>query len=501
MNHALILPVLLPMFAGSLLLLGARLGMPAKRRLSLLSVGLQVAVSAWLIVQAGGGEVQVYALGDWRPPFGIVLMFDRLSALMLFITALLALFSLLYAVRGDDSRGSNFHALFQFQLMGINGAFLTGDLFNLFVFFEILLIASYSLLLHGGGPERAKAGLHYVVLNLVGSSFFLIALGVLFGIAGTLNMADLAVKVSEASADQAPLLGAAGMLLLVVFGLKAAFLPLYFWLPRTYASATAPVAALFAIMTKVGIYSILRVYTLIYGAEAGSLANMALDWFWPLALLTLAVGVIGALAATSLQELIAYLVLVSVGTLLAGIAIGTPEALSASLYYLIHTTWATGALFLLADLIARQRGVKGGLLLQGPALLQPHVLGALFFIGAIAVVGLPPLSGFLGKVLLLHALQPGPQAVLLWPVILIGSLGSLIAFSRAGSTLFWRTGLTVLGSAERDGRGLLACIGLLLLSPLLVAFAHPVLEYLEATAAQLHDLDLYRQILTPGGAT
>uniref|UniRef100_UPI003FD3F848 proton-conducting transporter transmembrane domain-containing protein n=1 Tax=Pseudomonas indica TaxID=137658 RepID=UPI003FD3F848 len=216
MNHALILPVLLPMFAGSLLLLGARLGMPATRRLSLLSVGLQVAVSAWLLVQAGDGQVQVYALGDWRAPFGIVLMFDRLSALMLFITALLALFSLLYATRGDDTRGSNFHALFQFQLMGINGAFLTGDLFNLFVFFEILLIASYSLLLHGGGPERAKAGLHYVVLNLVGSSFFLIALGVLFGIAGTLNMADLAVKVSEASADQAPLLGAAGMLLLVV---------------------------------------------------------------------------------------------------------------------------------------------------------------------------------------------------------------------------------------------------------------------------------------------
>ncbi|MEX6503148.1 monovalent cation/H+ antiporter subunit D [Pseudomonas zhanjiangensis] len=499
MNHALILPVLLPMFTGSLLLFAARLDRRVKRGLSLLATTLLLPLCLWLLGQANQGGLQVYALGGWQPPFGIILLLDRLSALMLMVTAVLAFFALLYAVRGDDERGRNFHALFQFQLMGINGAFLTGDLFNLFVFFEILLIASYSLLLHGGGPERVRAGLHYVILNLVGSSFFLIAVGVLYGIAGTLNMADLAVRVAAAGPDQAPLLGAAGMLLLVVFGLKAAFLPLYFWLPRAYASATAPVAALFAIMTKIGLYSILRVYTLIFGDEAGSLANMAQDWLWPLALLSIACGVIGALAARSLHGLFAYLVVVSVGTLLAGIALGTPQAQSAALYYLIHSTWIGGGLFLLADLIARQRGVKTSDLVQGPQLQNPHLLGALFFFGAIGVAGLPPLSGFLGKLLLLRSVEPGAQALLLWPVVLLGGLATLIALSRAGSTLFWRVGRSQLDSAELDYGRLFACASLLLLSPVLVGLAAPVLEYVEATVDQLHDLQTYRQLLQAGG--
>ncbi|MDX1298946.1 MAG: monovalent cation/H+ antiporter subunit D, partial [Pseudomonas sp.] len=380
----------------------------------------------------------------------------------------------------------------------INGAFLTGDLFNLFVFFEILLIASYSLLLHGGGVERVRAGLHYVVLNLVGSAFFLLAVGVLYGITGTLNMADMAIRVAAAGPDDAALLGAAGLLLLVVFGLKAAFLPLYFWLPKAYASATAPVAALFAVMTKVGLYSIIRVYTLIFGDEAGTLANMANDWLWPIALLTLALGVIGALAAVSLNGLLAYLVVVSVGTLLAGVAIGTEQALAAALFYLVHSTWVAGGLFLLADLIARQRGVKHTLLIQGAALQNPHVLGGLFFFGAIAVAGLPPLSGFFGKLLLLRSLEPGLEALLLWPVVLVGSLLTVIALSRAGSTLFWRVGQSQLDSAELDYGRLLACMGLLSLSLLLVFCAAPLLSYVEATAAQLHDLALYRQIIESG---
>ncbi len=500
MNHALIAPVLLPMFVGSLLLFGAHLSLPVKRALSLSASAVLLLLSLALLEQAGSGAVQVYALGNWQPPFGIILLLDRLSALMLVATAVLALFALLYALRGDDERGRNFHALFQFQLMGINGAFLTGDLFNLFVFFEILLIASYSLLLHGGGAQRVRAGLHYVVLNLVGSSLFLIAVGVLYGITGTLNMADMAQRVAAANADQAPLLGAAGLLLLVVFGLKAAMLPLYFWLPRAYASATAPVAALFAIMTKVGLYSILRVFTMIFGDEAGSLANMADAWLWPLALLTMACGVLGALAATSLQGLLAYLVIVSVGTLLAGIGLGTPEALSAALYYLLHSTWIGGGLFLLADLIARQRGGKATDLVQGPELQNPHLLGALFFLGAMAVAGLPPLSGFFGKLLLLRAVDPGISGLLLWAVVLIGGLATLVALSRAGSTLFWRVGQHQLDSAELDSGRLLACVGLLLLSPLLVGLAEPVLAYVEATARQLHDLPLYRQAVLGGSA-
>lgn len=500
MNHLLIAPVLLPLFSGCLLLLAA-MQPRASRALSLLATLALLPLSALLLQQAASGQVQFYALGNWQPPFGIVLVLDRLSALMLLANAVLASFAMLYALRGDDARGKHFHALFQFQLLGLNGAFLTGDLFNLFVFFEILLIASYALLLHGGGAGRVRAGLHYVVLNLVGSAFFLIAVGVLYGITGTLNMADMAGRVAQLGSADAPLVRAAALLLLVVFGLKAALLPLYFWLPRAYAEASAPVAALFSIMTKVGIYSILRVYTLIFGAHAGELANLAHAWLWPLALLGVLAGAFGALAATTLQGLFAYLVVLSAGTLLAALAIGSQAALGAALYYLLHSTWVAGGLFLLADLIARQRGDKAGDLVQGPALLQPQLLGALFFAGAIAVAGLPPFSGFLGKLLLLQALPSGWGAVALWSVLLVSGLLSIVALARAGSTLFWRCGRSVLGSAERDPVRLLATLGLLASAPALVLFAKPLLGYAQATAAQLLDVELYRQaILTGGGA-
>ncbi|WEX00622.1 monovalent cation/H+ antiporter subunit D [Pseudomonas nitroreducens] len=496
MNHWLILPVLLPLFAGcALLLVGERL----QRGLSLLATLALLPLAAVLLQQADSGVVQFYALGNWRPPFGIILVLDRLSALMIAATALLASLSLIYALRGDDKRGKRFHPLFQFQLLGLNGAFLTGDLFNLFVFFEILLIASYALLLHGGGAGRVRAGVHYVVLNLVGSAFFLIAVGTLYGITGTLNMAHMAERVAQLSAEQAPLVRAAALLLLVVFGLKAALLPLYFWLPRAYAEATAPVAALFSIMTKVGIYSILRVYTLIFGEQAGELANLAQAWLWPLALAGIVAGALGALAATTLQAMLSYLVVVSAGTLLAAIALGTPEALSAALYYLLHSIWVAGGLFLLADLIARQRGDKAGRLVQGPALLQPHLLGGAFFFGAIAVAGLPPLSGFLGKLMLLRSVTGGSEAVALWSVVLLSGLVTIVALSRAGSTLFWRTGNTVLGSAEREPVKLLATFGLLASAPLMVVAARPLLTYAQATAAQLLDAGLYRQAILLGG--
>ncbi|HSC84721.1 MAG TPA: monovalent cation/H+ antiporter subunit D [Pseudomonas sp.] len=494
MNHLPILPVLLPLFVGSLLLV-----LPSherlKRALSLLATLALIPLSLLLLAQADSGQLQVYALGDWRPPFGIVLLLDRLSALLLLATAVLAGAAALYAIRGDDRIGPRFHALFQFQLLGINGAFLTGDLFNLFVFFEILLIASYALLLHGGGPQRVRAGLHYVVLNLTGSALFLIALGVIYGVSGTLNMADLSLKVTATGADRAPLLAAAGLLLLLVFALKAALLPLYFWLPRAYAAANAPVAALFAIMTKVGIYAILRVFTLVFGDGGGELANLAHAWLWPVALLTVAFGAFGALAARSLQGLLAYLVVVSAGTLLAAVALGTPEAQAAALYYLLHSTWVAGGLFLFADLLARQRGDKGGELVRGPALEHPALLGALFFFGAIAVVGLPPLSGFFAKLMLLQAVPSGMNAVALWSLVLGSGLCALVALSRAGSTLFWRVGRSTLDSSELDGGRLTATLALLGCSLLLVLLAEPLTAYTQATAAQLHDLPLYRSLV------
>ena len=499
MNHALILPLLLPLFMGALLLFAHRANKSTKRLLSLAATWTLVPIAIWLVLLADDGQLRIYALGSWQPPFGIILMLDRLSALMLLVTAVLAGFAALYACRGDDERGPNFHALYQFQLLGINGAFLTGDLFNLFVFFEILLISSYALLLHGHGQRRVRSGMHYVVLNLLGSSLFLIGVSMLYGLLGTLNMVDMAARVSAADPADAPLLAAAGYLLLVVFALKGAILPLYFWLPRAYASATAPVAALFAIMTKVGLYAIIRVFTLVFGSEAGELSGMVDVWLWPLALLTLGAAVIGALAARSLQVLLAYLVVVSVGTLLAGIALGSEAGLAAALYYLVHSTLVAGGLFLLADLIARQRGDLGTDLISAPALRQPLLLGTLFFMGAISVAGLPPFSGFLGKVMLLRAIELGADAIALWAVVLVGGLGMLISLSRAGSLVFWRPSAEAVGQPA-DAIRILATVGLLLGSVMLAVAAGPLQAFVQATAAQLLDVAPYLQMLQGGAA-
>lgn len=499
MSHLIAVPIVLPLLVGSLLLMLTNLSLNTRRIISLASTWILLPVSIALLSKAGSGELTAYAMGNWQPPFGIILLLDRLSALMLFVSAVLAAFALLYAVRGDDELGPNFHALFQFQLVGINGAFLTGDLFNLFVFFEILLIASYSLLLHGSGAARVRSGMHYVVLNLVGSSLFLIGVGTLYGLLGTLNMADLAVRVSEADPERLPIIGAAGLILLVVFGLKGAILPLYFWLPRAYASATAPVAALFAIMTKIGLYAIIRVFFLIFGSAAGALADMVLPWLWPLAILTLAAGVVGALAARNLQVMLGYLVIVSVGTLLAGVALGSERGLAGALFYLVHSTWISGALFLLADLIARQRGPLGSDLVSGPALANPLLLSAAFFASAISIAGLPPLSGFLGKLMLLQATTTNEQALALWPVVLIGGLGMLIALSRAGSTIFWRTREDeTFTPVKADSIRTFAAFGLLAGSVVLVVAAGPVHAFTQAIAEQLLDVRLYMNIIRGG---
>lgn len=490
MNHWIIAPILLPLFTAVLLVLlsGRR---TLIRRLSLLSCATLLVIALGLLLLANGGDIHLYALGNWQPPFGIVLVLDRLSALMLLVTSVLAFSSIAYAVRGNDAPGDKLHAMVQFLLVGVNGAFLTGDLFNLFVFFEVLLIASYGLLLHGRGAERARAGLHYVVLNLAGSALFLIAVSALYGVTGSLNMADMAARLDRLSEADAPLVATAGVLLLLVFGLKAALAPLYFWLPRAYAAASAPVAAIFAIMTKVGVYSIVRVYTQVFGEGAGFVANIAWKWLWPLALITLVMGLLGALAARELRVQIAYLVVVSVGTLLAGVALDNEAALAASLYYLVHSTLICGALFLLADLILRQRGELLDRITRGARLRQSALLGSLFFIAAISVIGLPPLSGFIGKLLLLNAAGTAGYAPWLWVTLLMGSLLTLMALSRSGSTIFWRCEERIEPAAAADRGALLAVVALLLCILALTLFASPVLDYTQALAQQLRAPEAY----------
>jgi multicomponent K+:H+ antiporter subunit D len=500
-SHLVIGPLLLPLLAGLALLLGSGWTLARQRVLGLVATAALWPPSFALLADVADGDYRVYALGDWPPPFGIVLVADRLSALMVALTAVLALFALTHASRGADALGRHFHALFQLQLLGLNGAFLTGDLFNLFVFFEVLLIASYALLLHGGGAGRTRAALHYVVLNLTGSSLFLIGVGLLYGVTGTLNMADLAVRVAALPPGDADLARAGALLLLVVFALKAALLPLHLWLPSAYSSAAAPVAALFAIMTKVGVYAIVRVYTLVFGSGAGALAGLAWEWLWPLALATVLAGAVGVLGSAGLRRLVAYLVVVSVGTLVAGVSLGNAEGLAASLYYLAHTTLVTGGLFLLADVIARRRGEAADALQPGAPFVRPLVPGVLFVAGAVAVAGMPPLSGFLGKLLLLRAAVPAGQAGWLWPVVLGGGLLALVALSRAGSTLFWRRAEATVGEQSRpDGVALAAAGALLLASPLLAALAGPAMAFARAAAGQLLDPGGYVSAVLGRGA-
>jgi len=499
MNHLVIAPLLLPLSAGIALILLRNSMTLLRRTISAAATLALIAVAAGLLLQVEGGAVQVYRLGDWPAPFGIVLVADRLAAVMVLVTAVLAACVVLYAMRGDDRAGRYFHVLFQLQLFGLNGAFLTGDLFNLFVFFEVLLIASYGLLLHGGGPERTRAGLHYVVLNLIGSTLFLFAVGTLYGMLGTLNMADLAQRLARVAPENLGAVRAAGLLLFAVFALKAALAPLHLWLPGAYGHTSLPVAAMFAIMTKVGAYAILRVYSLLFGPGSGPAAGLLDPWLLPLALLTVATGTVGVLASRRLAQQAAYLVIVSAGTLLTAFGLGGTAAIAAGLYYLAHTTFAAAALFLLSDVLAKARGDLRDRLVAGPELPRGQLLAGLFLLIAIAVTGIPPLSGFVGKLLILQSTIDSPWMPWVFGVILMTSLLAVVALARSGSRLFFKidhaaTGAVTIRTGDLSGPVLLILVGISM-----VVFADPVYEFSRQAADQLvHPRDYMVAVLQVG---
>ena len=491
MSHWIVAPIILPSLLAPFIVLALRHDLTLQRVASIAGTVALLAISLALMWAASSGEIEVYELGNWPAPFGIVMVLDRLSALMLVVTSVLALGVLLYAVgSGWDARGWHFHALFQFQLMGLTGAFLTGDAFNLFVFFEVLLIASYGLMIHSGGTERLRAGVQYVVFNLGGSTLFLFALATLYGMTGTLNMADMAVKVAELPEGDQALVRVGAVLLLIVFCVKAALVPLHFWLPGTYANAPAPVAALFAIMTKVGVYAILRFYTLVVGPENPATGTLIGEWLMPAALITVALGMIGVLGAGSLARLAAFATVGSVGTLLVAVALFTPQATVAALYYMIHSTFAAAALFLVADLV-QERRVGGGALSAAPPIVGNGLIASLFFAAAIGMTGMPPLSGFIGKLLVLDAAREAHLVWVIWATVIVTSLIAVVGFARAGSTVFWKAHAVEAhtdaapGAGPADGLSLTATVALISTLVLLAVFGGVLSSYLEATAAQL----------------
>ena len=512
MSHWIILPVVLPAMMAAFLVLVVRFHLVLQRVFSLAATLVLLAVAAGLLARVSDGTVLLYQLGNWAAPWGIVLVVDRLSALFVTLTAALAVMVALYAIgSGWDRRGRHFHALFQFQLMGIMGAFMTGDAFNLFVFFEVLLIASYGLMIHSGGAARFRAGLQYVVYNLLGSTLFLFALATIYAETGTLNMADLAGRVAAIPTDQAAGIRVAAVLLLMVFAVKAAVLPLHFWLPATYAQAPAPVAALFAVMTKIGAYAIIRFYTLVFPPGLEATQGLFDTWLMPAALLTLTLGMIGVLGARSLDRMVAFAVIGSMGMLMTALSAFTPAGIAAALYYAVHSTLATAALFLVVDLVRARRAENSLAFVAAPPMAGAALVSGLFFVAAIAITGLPPLSGFVGKLLILDATAADARAVWVWAVVLSTSLVALIGFARAGSVIFWKAHAPGLAPPRADDRPpedrpalpVVAVAGLLAALVGITVFAGPMQRYMAATAQQLFVPTRYVATVleTPGRAS
>lgn len=504
MNHWIILPTVLPALTAAFLILSLRHDLQSQRVVSIVATILLLAVDVVLLLQASDGVSQVYRLGNWPAPFGIVLVLDRLSATMLVLTGVLALAVVIFAAAGADRKGRLFHPLFQFQLLGINGAFLTGDIFNLFVFFEVMLIASYGLMLHGGGAARLKAGFHYVAINLVASTLFLIAAGLIYGAAGTLNMADLALKAPATATGSEGILKAGALLLFLVFATKASLAPLHWWLPATYAATSAPAAAIFMIMTKVGAYAILRVYGLVFGAEAGSLALVAAPFVLPAAAATLVLGAVGVLGSRSLRALVAFSVVASMGTLLIALGLFDAAGVTAALYYLVHSTLAGAALFLIAGIVTDARASAADRLEAAPAIRFETLIGSLYLLAAVAMVGLPPLAGFPGKLMILdatHALSSWPW---LWALILGTSLILILGFVRAGSALFWASTQPPADVSDPQptiAQPIVAVALLLTLTAAWTLAGGPATSWLEATAAQALDQKAYVEAVLGSGST
>jgi len=498
-NHLLILPILIPMLgaSASLFVEQRRYGPRVQRGVSWVSMVLLAAVVIALFVRAADGQILVYLLGDWPARIGIVLMGDRLSAWMLLTNLILGSACLLHACAGWDRRAPHFHALFQFQLMGVNGACLTGDIFNLFVFFEVMLIASYGLLLSGGRGLQMRVGLHYVVFNVCASTLFLMALGLLFGVFGTLNMAELSQCIADLPAQDVPLAKATLGLLLLVFCSKAALLPLYLWLPETYLHAPAAVAAVFAIMTKVGLYAMLRVSSLWFGAGAGQMRGFSRHALLWLGIATLLMAAFGVMAAARLRVMVSYLVVLSAATLFIAFSLDDAGALGAGLYYLPHSCVVAAALFLISDLIRRRGSASDRKDVMAP-LSERAVPGTMFMIAAVAVAGLPPLSGFLAKAALLQHVPDGLVGPV-WGAVLGSSVLVVIGLTRAGVRLFWRVPAAVEAAPELQPcrsahvRPLETAAIAVLLSVLvaMTVAAGPLMHYTNAAAAQLREPGMY----------
>ncbi|MGF1597784.1 MAG: Na+/H+ antiporter subunit D [Acidimicrobiales bacterium] len=429
MSSLVPLPVLIPLMAAALsVLVGRRRAV--QRAIALVALSAVAVVSVVLLVAVDDQAVIVHRAGGWPAPLGITLIVDRLAAIMLVVSSLVLLAVSLFAIGedGEEQRRVSFHPLYLILAAGVAASFVTADLFNLFVAFEMMLAASYVLITLGGRPDQVRSGMSYVVISLVASTLFITMLGLIYAATGTLAMADLAGRLAEV--DPA-MRNAFAIGLLVVFGIKAGLFPLFFWLPDSYPTAPGPVTAIFAgLLTKVGVYAIIRSQTLLFGTPGWMGTTLVV-----VAVATMVVGVLGAIAQDDMKRILAFHIISQIGYMIFGLGLFTVAGVAGAVFYTVHHIIVKTALFLVAGLVSRRAGSSrlsevGGLVRDAP------VIAALFAVPALSLAGLPPFSGFLAK----FALADAGFAVSSWVAVgaslAVGAL-TLFSMTKIWSGVFW----------------------------------------------------------------
>ncbi|MCF6138005.1 Na+/H+ antiporter subunit D [Pseudalkalibacillus berkeleyi] len=485
MTNLIILPILLPLIAGTLFVFW-------RKRLPFVRTGAQIVsimnllLTTFIMYKVIQDGTIILETGGWIAPYGIILVGDLLSVSLLVATNIIAVAAAFYAPYTLD-QGREEHYFYTFFLMliaGVSGAFLTGDIFNLFVFFEVLLMASYGMIVLGGTRQQLRESIKYVLLNLFSSILFVTTVSFLYSVTGTVNMAQLSERVGQVNQDG--ILTTIAILFFVVFATKGALFPLYFWMPHAYAKPPAVISALFgALLTKVGIYSILRVFTLIFNGNV----DYTHTFFIILAGFTLIFGVVGAMSTNNIKLIIAYNIIPAIGFMIMGVGIFTEGSLAGSVYYLLHDMIIKGALFMLVGAVAIVAGTSDLRKISG-LIKQYPLLGWLFFIATLTLAGLPPFSGFIGKLLLLKgAFENGHYVI--GAVGLITSLLILVSVMRIFLNGFWGESMT-LPTKTRSIRPLYFPITFLLIFSVVLGIgAEWFLPHIQQIGVDLMDPSIY----------
>ncbi|OOE13697.1 Na+/H+ antiporter subunit D [Fictibacillus arsenicus] len=484
MSNLVFLPIFIPLFVGALLVFFNKKHQ-LTMKISYLTVFLNLGVSIYLSYYVFKNNPLILETGGWKAPYGIILVADKLSVIMILSVNVIALAAVIFASSSVTSKMVQhyFYPLFLLLIAGVSGAFLTGDLFNLFVFFEVLLMASYGLIIIGGSKHQFRESVKYILLNLFSSILFVTTVAFLYSVTGTVNMAQLGERVAEV--EQQGILTGIGILLFVVFATKGALFPLYFWLPKSYIVPSPVVSALFgALLTKVGVYSMLRVYTLIFSHKL-ELTHTFFIW---VASITMLIGVIGALSTSNVKLIIAYNIMPAIGFMLLGIGTFSAESLAGTIYYLVHDMAIKAALFFLAGLLVWHAGTSN-LNKMGGYIKTSPLLGWMFFIAALVLAGIPPFSGFIGKYLLLRGAFD-EEHYFAAGIGLLSSLLILFSVIRIFIGAFW--GEIKEKPKEKVRRSGLAASGLLIaISILLGVGAEWFYPYIQSAADSLIDPQIY----------